>query len=584
MVAFIVGNSHPAIPVSAIPTSGELSANPAASPAGSAAAATCGCASRSCKPTNLDRTDGEQVSDPSRQINCCGTDGQDAGKRTELIPGLPDDVAVKCLARVSIVCHHSCRAVSRTWRALFSSLLLFAARRIEGRQEQLLALFHGDPSVSGGWLLHQSQRDTCPSSNHSQRGDTCPSPSSNQSRSPTWRRRRIPPMTPTLNTYGLSGYGLAAADTCLFLIGGTVFDATAYPSDRPVPTSRVFSFDLVSNQWRQCASMADPRASFASASLPSPLLVSSNISSSSGGGGGGGSGGGSGGGGSSRNSTGLSIKRVGRSVVAGEMECTVNKGAVLVAGGSHSPAPAMAGSVQLAAAEWYDVASDTWHPLPPLPEARGGCVGALVSSPAGSCESMGSRCDSSRSRCDSTRARCDRSSRGRCDNSEGSCRGECGSGSENNAMLVVVGGFGSEPDWQVPAGVVGAAAPVRPVRAFLPSAGAWVSTPLDASTPSDVSNPSNVAMPNPNPAAARGEQVSSLSSAREGGLSLAAAAAEAMSGVCLPVERRSAGPVAVLHGRLYMLAALFDPRHSFLLRLRPCQAPSPPAARLLPHD
>ncbi|CAI5500703.1 unnamed protein product [Closterium sp. Naga37s-1] len=270
----------------------------------------------------------------------------------------------------------SCRAVSRTWRALFSSPLLFAARRIEGRQEQLLALFHGDPSVSGGWLLHQSQRYTCPTSSQSQ--VTGPSPSSNQSRSATWRRRRIPPMTPTLNTYGLSGFGLAAADTCLFLIGGTVFDATAYPSDRPVPT-------------------------------------------------------------------------------------------------------------------------------------------------------------------------------------RGSCREECSSGSENNAMLVVVGGFGSEPDWQVPAGVVGAAAPVRPIRAFLPSARAWVPNPSDSSNssyPSDSSNPSNAAMLNPNLAAASGEQDLRLSSAAgEYGLTLAAA--EAMSGVCLPLERRSAGPVAVLHGQLYMLSAGF---------------------------
>ncbi|CAI5501304.1 unnamed protein product [Closterium sp. Naga37s-1] len=273
-------------------------------------------------------------------------------------------------------------AVSRTWHALFASPLLFSARRVEGRQEQLLALFHGDPSVSGGWLLHQSQRDTCPTSNQSQ--VTGPSPSSNQSCSATWRRRRIPPMTPTLNTYGLSGFGLAAADTCLFLIGGTVFDATAYPSDRPVPT-------------------------------------------------------------------------------------------------------------------------------------------------------------------------------------RGSCREECSSGSENKAMLVVVGGFGSEPDWQVPAGVVGAAAPVRQVRAFLPSARAWVPNPSDSSNssyPSDSSNPSNAAMLNPNLAAASGEQDLRLSSAAgENGLTLAAA--EAVSGVCLPLERMSAGPVAVLHGRLYMLAG------NTLLRLGP---------------
>ncbi|CAI7837815.1 unnamed protein product, partial [Closterium sp. NIES-54] len=66
--------------------------------------------------------------------------------------------------------------------------------------------------------------------------------------------------------------------------------------------------------------MAEPRASFAAASLPFSL-ASSSSSSGGGGSGGGGGGGGSGSGSSSRRSefTGLSVKRVGRLVVGGEM-------------------------------------------------------------------------------------------------------------------------------------------------------------------------------------------------------------------------------------------------------------------------
>jgi F-box domain len=39
----------------------------------------------------------------------------------QLIPGLPDDVALNCLLRVPVKCHLSCRLVSRQWHNLFSS-------------------------------------------------------------------------------------------------------------------------------------------------------------------------------------------------------------------------------------------------------------------------------------------------------------------------------------------------------------------------------------------------------------------------------------------------------------------------------
>jgi hypothetical protein len=54
--------------------------------------------------------------------------GSQSEHASSLIPGLPDDVAVRCLAWLPRAHHLKARAVSRRWRSFFHSYECFRAR------------------------------------------------------------------------------------------------------------------------------------------------------------------------------------------------------------------------------------------------------------------------------------------------------------------------------------------------------------------------------------------------------------------------------------------------------------------------
>lgn len=68
----------------------------------------------------------------------------------ELIPGLPDDVAIECLARVPSPSHCPMRRVCRGWRGTVGSPEFRRLRRLAGAEEDLVLLVQASPPGGGG--------------------------------------------------------------------------------------------------------------------------------------------------------------------------------------------------------------------------------------------------------------------------------------------------------------------------------------------------------------------------------------------------------------------------------------------------
>ncbi|OAY80878.1 F-box/kelch-repeat protein SKIP6 [Ananas comosus] len=80
-----------------------------------------------------------------------------------LIPGLPDDVAVRCIARAPRSSHPEFCRVSRSWRSLLRSPLLFSVRSALGAAEPVLCLNLRSPTDQSRWLLlHRGRRNPSP--------------------------------------------------------------------------------------------------------------------------------------------------------------------------------------------------------------------------------------------------------------------------------------------------------------------------------------------------------------------------------------------------------------------------------------
>jgi len=80
-----------------------------------------------------------------------GVRGQEQQQHVELIPGIPDDVAVDCLARVPHASHRALRRVCRGWRSAAAAPAFASARAAAGAAEDLVYLMQfGNPSADEG--------------------------------------------------------------------------------------------------------------------------------------------------------------------------------------------------------------------------------------------------------------------------------------------------------------------------------------------------------------------------------------------------------------------------------------------------
>ncbi|KAJ7569359.1 hypothetical protein O6H91_01G074800 [Diphasiastrum complanatum] len=58
-----------------------------------------------------------------------------------LIPGIPDDIALRCLARLPLASHNNARAVCRPWRSALLTDELYQVRRCEGLSESWIYIY-----------------------------------------------------------------------------------------------------------------------------------------------------------------------------------------------------------------------------------------------------------------------------------------------------------------------------------------------------------------------------------------------------------------------------------------------------------
>lgn len=150
-----------------------------------------------------------------------------------LIPGLPDDVALQCLLRVSVDNHAACEAVCKLWYSLFHSKEKFFTRRKE--------LGFCDP-----WLFVLAF-------------DKC-------TRRIEWRVLDLTrfswhtiPAMPCRENVSPHGFNCVAIphESVLYVLGGVVSDADS-------PLNLVLKYEVVKNRWTVMKKMTTARSFFAS--------------------------------------------------------------------------------------------------------------------------------------------------------------------------------------------------------------------------------------------------------------------------------------------------------------------------------
>ncbi|KAK8971161.1 F-box/kelch-repeat protein SKIP6 [Platanthera guangdongensis] len=142
---------------------------------------------------------------------------------SRLIPALPDDLSILCIARVPRSHHHCLAAVSRTWRTFLRSPLLFSLRLEVGSfQHFLLFKIETTPDQSRWYLLDRLRRNPSP--------PLIPLPE--------------PPLPSIL------GYAVVTLGHSLFLLGGSI-------NDKPSPVVQIY--DARFNIWRLGAPMLASR-------------------------------------------------------------------------------------------------------------------------------------------------------------------------------------------------------------------------------------------------------------------------------------------------------------------------------------
>ncbi|XP_068635168.1 F-box/kelch-repeat protein SKIP30-like [Aristolochia californica] len=161
-----------------------------------------------------------------------------------LIDGLPDAVALHCLARVPFYLHPRLQLVCRSWRAAVTSPALFKVRHELGSTEELLCVCAFEPE--NVWQLYDPLRDL-------------------------WLS--IPVLPSEIRH--LAHFGVVSTSGKLFVLGGgsDAVDPLTGDHDGIFATDEVWSYDPAIRQWSRCAHMLVPRVMFACCVLDGKIVV-----------------------------------------------------------------------------------------------------------------------------------------------------------------------------------------------------------------------------------------------------------------------------------------------------------------------
>ncbi|XP_023511586.1 F-box/kelch-repeat protein SKIP30 [Cucurbita pepo subsp. pepo] len=169
---------------------------------------------------------------------------------SELIDGLPDAVALRCLARVPFHLYPKLELVSKSWLAAIRSSELFRVRQEIGSSEDLLCVCAFEPENL--WQLYDPLRDL-------------------------WITI---PVLPSRIRH-LAHFGAVSTAGKLFVLGGGSDDVDPLTGDqdRNFATNEVWSYDPIIHRWFQRASMLVPRAMFACCVLGGRIVVAGGFTS-----------------------------------------------------------------------------------------------------------------------------------------------------------------------------------------------------------------------------------------------------------------------------------------------------------------
>ncbi|CAI9107805.1 OLC1v1007264C1 [Oldenlandia corymbosa var. corymbosa] len=167
-----------------------------------------------------------------------------------LIEGLPDAVAMRCLARVPFHLHPKLQLVSRSWRDAFRSTELFKAREEVNSCEEFLCVCAFEPDNL--WQLYDPLHDL-------------------------WIT--LPTLPSTIRH--LAHFGVVSTARKLFVLGGgsDAVDPQTGDQDGSFATNEVWSYNPVSRAWKQCAPMLVPRAMFACCVFDGKIVVAGGFTS-----------------------------------------------------------------------------------------------------------------------------------------------------------------------------------------------------------------------------------------------------------------------------------------------------------------
>ncbi|KAL2630908.1 hypothetical protein R1flu_015594 [Riccia fluitans] len=161
-----------------------------------------------------------------------------------LLEGLPDWVALQCLARVPLHYHRVLQRVSRAWRDAVQSRELFQIRKTLGVEEEWLYVSAYDPD--GLWQAYDPLSD----------------------------RWTTLPLLPSRIKH-LTNFGTAALNGMLYVIGGGSDDVDPQTGDRnaTIATNEVWRYDPFSHKWEQMANMLTARSQFACCVFKGRIIV-----------------------------------------------------------------------------------------------------------------------------------------------------------------------------------------------------------------------------------------------------------------------------------------------------------------------
>ncbi|XP_043692445.1 F-box/kelch-repeat protein SKIP30 [Telopea speciosissima] len=167
-----------------------------------------------------------------------------------LIEGLPDAVALQCLARVPFSLYPSLQLVCRSWRTALRSPELFKARRELGALEEFLCVCAFEPENL--WQLYDPLRDL-------------------------WLTLPVLPS----EIRHLAHFCVVSTAGKLFVLGGGSDDVDPLTGDHYgiFATDEVWSYDPILQHWDRRASMLVPRAMFACCVLEGKIIVAGGFTS-----------------------------------------------------------------------------------------------------------------------------------------------------------------------------------------------------------------------------------------------------------------------------------------------------------------